>query len=119
MGENKLRIPRLAVASLVLGGACDDGKSSTDVGAARVQRIAERICRQQFMCDPESDGTEVECVDDGVEELSSEIERDRRCGEALLDYYECYASLPCEESEEDDKCYAAGVAADEACEDDD
>ena len=112
MSESKYRIPRVTVAVMVLGGAsCDDDKGGTggvNVSKSRIDRLAEQYCETVFECpetreDYEDEfGTEQQCVEQFGAELNSDLkEVSKECGDAYLDYYECYLSMGCSAEEGD------------------
>lgn len=107
MTEPKYRIPRMAAVVMVLGSAsCDDdkggGTAGVNVSDRRLERISKRLCELGFECiESRSDyeeefGTERECVEEVLAEAKADFEGlSNKCGDAYLDYYECYLSLGC------------------------
>lgn len=111
MSEPKYRIPRMAAVVMVLGGAsCDDGKgggaAGLNVSDQRIERVVRRLCELGFECretraEYEEDfGTEKECAEELISEAKADFEGlSNKCGDAYLDYYECYLSLGCSPDE--------------------
>jgi hypothetical protein len=130
--ESKLRIPRFATAVLVLGGACGDeekssrgsdlGTEGTDTSAERQDTIAEQLCKLLIECEGGDAATLLPTCKRNTKldfaDYAETVTDD--CMDALLDYYACYASLSCEEADDEDseaveQC-ATETRIDERCE---
>lgn len=126
MTKSRYRIPRLAAASLVLGGACgDDDKgdahdtAGVNVSKSRIADLAKDFCANAFDCDPqgakEEFDTEAACVASykaywqNYAETSSD-----ECADAYLDVYACYSTAECGE---EDTCDKLLIRAQDLCED--
>jgi hypothetical protein len=102
--SSELRIPRLATAVLVLGGACGDEEEKRsspegiDISQARQNEVAAAFCAQLRACghDIETDFNLAECTTSYVDELKEYSRGDDDCLDAALDYYECYAAIDCD-----------------------
>lgn len=111
--ESKLRIPRVATAVLVLGGACGDDEkkdngahldtSGTDTSGERRQTVAAELCKLLIECEGGNTSLQPTC------ERNTTFDLDRYaatgtedCTDARLDYYACYASLTCSELDDED-----------------
>ena len=118
----KARIPTVALATLVFGGACGDDSDGNgiDVSEERVQKLSKDICENFLSCDFESDAevSQAECerAYNDYFEAYSKLTDD--CFDAILDYYECYAQLECsefadidEEDEDEGPCDDSKVEA--------
>ena len=103
-----MRIPRVALVTLTLGAACggDDGDGGgsgggTDVSEKRIEAAIEGFCTQSEKCGALSDTVEA-CVSQYNDYVEYGIDTDGTdCGDAMLDFLECYANLACDA---DDDC---------------
>jgi hypothetical protein len=109
---NKVRIPTVALATLVFGGACgEDEKSSDkqgaktgaqenpiDVSDQRIAQLSQDLCKSTLACDAEGQ-SEAECERTSKEFFAEYASLSDECFDLFLDYYECYAQLDCSEVE--------------------
>jgi hypothetical protein len=109
LSASKFRIPRLAVAALVLG-ACgeDDSKAGIDVSEPRVRNLAEAACKQYAECEPDYFSENYENQADCVASYQSEFDdledsSGKACLDAYLDWGDCAFVLACD-VDEDRKC---------------
>jgi hypothetical protein len=131
MSSQGFRIPRMAAALLVLGGAsCDDektgsgtpgsGAAGTDTSNARIRRVSREVCAKQESCGwAEADGEEPltvsQCTEQLIQDFTSGAFSDAGgapCIDAYLDLYECYVEAACED---EDDCNALLEAAYSQC----
>lgn len=130
MKDSKLRIPRLAVAALVLGGACDNdgdggksGAAGTNTSDARIDKLASRYCDLYAECYPEDFQDSYDDKPDCVRTIrrdfqSYEDDYGVTCADAVLDLAECDLSASTCESDPDRfdaKCDALLAKAESAC----
>lgn len=108
--ECNLKIPRVATAVLVLGGACGEDEPSpldadgTDASSARKEAVAKAVCEHTFECDDRARSTDLASCTASIRAYFDEYvtaDATDDCVDALLDYYACYASLSCEETDDD------------------
>lgn len=131
MSEAKYRIPRMAMAVMVLGAnGCgdDDGGGSSKDPDERLQDLGKKTCKLVFSCedgpwtfdpdDPDQDFTnEKECIASFVrfqKELLDVVST--KCRDAYLSYYECLVSAGCD-GDTKGKCKASYQAYQDACAD--
>ncbi|HEX5659446.1 MAG TPA: hypothetical protein VFX59_19760 [Polyangiales bacterium] len=127
MSETKYRIPKMAVAVMVLGAnGCgdDDGGSS----GSRVENLGKGVCKLVYSCedgdwalDPDDPditfSSEEECVEQFTKETQQEFAGvSAQCRNAFLAYYECYVDAGCD-GDEEGKCEKLYKAYYDACED--
>jgi hypothetical protein len=112
----KVRIPSVALATLVLG--CGDDGDKNDVSDARIERVAKATCEQAKACEAEFDEPVEDCTESYAEYFAAEINGySTGCKDAILDYYECYAELSCDEldaADDEDEEGEDGSPCDEA-----
>lgn len=133
---SKRTIPRLAIATLALGGACSDSGGGNKQSAkalepagenatqARSDDVAEAVCRKYNECGPDDFRAEYTTVAECAQGLGDYLDDlgkgDKACKDAVLDYYGCIAKLSCkaigsEDEDEAGACYSLYVKADELC----
>jgi hypothetical protein len=131
LSEAKYRIPRMAMAVMVLGAnGCgdDDGGGGSASPETRVENLAKKACKLAFSCTtgpwaPEEDdqdrnfSTEQECVAQFVRDSKEAVAGiSTACRDAYLDYYECYVSAGCP-GDTKGKCKASYQRYVDACKD--
>ncbi len=117
---SKRSIPRFALATLTLGGACSDGGGGKSVRPDSLQPprteatttsrddVATASCELTRECAPADFRESYTSIDECAQAFSSWVDDaakgDQACENAILDYYGCFAELGCEaiESGEDD-----------------
>ena len=130
----RVRIPTVALATLVFGGACGDDKSDDaqaggtggiDVSDECIAKLSTQLCKQALACpvedDEEGDGeplTQAECERAYADYFEEYSKLSEDCFDAILDYYECYAQLECSELDpldDDDNGPCNAEHVDEVC----
>ena len=130
---SKRTIPRLAIATLALGGACDDDNQGDvslkaggqNVSKDRIDDIAAAICKHYNECEPDNFRgayTSVsECQQLYTADLGDTIDSalSLACSDAVLDYYGCLAQLSCKafasQGEEKGPCSELYVKVSDLC----
>jgi len=118
--HKKYRIPRATHAALLLSGAAYGGCSDddTDTSSARIHDVGKAACAQHERCDPDDFAEEYDSQAECIEEFEDGAaeESNKKCLDALLDYYSCITKLSCGE-EDEGRCSYEDI--EDHCEDDD
>jgi len=117
MSSQGFRIPRMAAALLVFGGAsCGDDEKKVESGPAgiktsdaRIRKVSRDVCIKQDSCGweltddvDEEPLTTSECTAELIEQFTrGEFVQagGDACVDAYLDLYECYAVAGCEDED--------------------
>lgn len=132
MIQKKHRIPSVATAALLLGGAAcgDDDKGGTpggstsgvNVSSSRIEAIAKAYCELGKKCAPSEFDAYYSSISECAESYSAEFDPgstqltsdEKACLDAMLDYVACYAQTACDE-DGSVTCRALGDKQDELC----
>jgi len=112
LSESKFRIPHVAAATLLLGGAAcgDDGggtpggsTSGVNTSSSRIRSVAASLCKQTKQCEPDDFYSNYDDVADCTQQLVDDFplagesgDDVKNCQDALLDFYACLAQLSCD-----------------------
>jgi hypothetical protein len=107
VSSSTFRIPRMALVTLTLGVACgDDDGDRIDVSAQRRQSATEAYCNQAQECGELEQETVNACIEEYMDYVEGAIDADGEdCGDAMLDWVECYAKLSCESDDDCEELY--------------
>jgi hypothetical protein len=94
-------------------GAVPDG--NMDVSQERQDRVASQFCEASLQCFEDQEYTQMDCEQAYAEYFDDFDDRGEACFDAFLDYFECGASLDCEQMASEDEVFCDTQGLEQHC----